>query len=130
MQDSLHSPSDIGPAASAVPPVSSSVASSIGPEISVVSEDHTDGATRKSNGAVAGKASPGKKRSGSVTKVIVINKFTLLTLVSVQDYHFQTLSRVRTFEVDGQVFSTTTTHIVDTKKNFTISDSRKYKLMR
>ena len=28
------------------------------------------------------------------------------------------------------MISTKTTHIVDTKKNFTISDSRKYKLMR
>ena len=28
------------------------------------------------------------------------------------------------------MMSTRTTHIVDTKKNFTISDSRKYKLMR
>jgi len=52
---------------SAVPSASSSVSSAIGPDISVVS-DHTDGAARqeKSNGAVAGKASSGKKRSSSV----------------------------------------------------------------
>lgn len=104
-QESLLSPSDAGPAPS-------TAGSAIGPEISVVNDDQIDGAT-KSNGTVSGGASPPKKRN-SMHK----------------EYHFQTLSRVRTFEVDGQVISTRTTHIVDTKKNFTISDSRKYKLMR
>jgi len=66
LQDSLSSPSDIGPVVSAVPSASSSVSSPIGPDISVVSEDRTDGAVRqeKSNGAVAGKA---KKRSAVTT---------------------------------------------------------------
>lgn len=65
MQESLHSPSDIGPAPS-------TASSAIGPEISVVSDNQVDGkvATAKTNGAVAGGASPPKKRN-SLYKVML-----------------------------------------------------------
>lgn len=53
-----------------------------------------------------------------------------------QDYKYQTLSKVRTFEVEGQVITTITSHIVEVKRagsalgRYEVTDQRKLQALR